>query len=518
MNATRLIAFALIVGLTLVVTVWASRRTHSATDFFAAGRGISGPRNGLAIAGDLMSAATFLGFTGLMYLSGFDGWIMPAVTLVAFVLILLLFAERMRNAGRFTVADVLSFRLRERPVRAATAASTVLVAVIYLVAQLVGAGVLIRALTGLSFTPAVVLTGLAMLAYVVFGGMLATTWVQIIKAVLLLVAGAALTVGVLVQVGFDLGTLFTTAAANSPAGDAFLAPGGSGRSFLDTVSVALAFAIGTAALPHILIRFFTVPDAKQARSSAGWATGLIGVFFVMTAVIGFGARALLPAEASEAVGSSGNLAAPLLAEYLGGGPGTVGGDLFVAFVSAVAFATILAVVAGLVLSASGAVAHDLWANVIHRGRTNTSETRVARIAAAGIGLVAIVITLGMGPEFNVAFLVGLALSVAAGANFPALLLALTWRRFTTTGAIAGIVAGLVTSVVCILLGPSVWPGGAESAPYPIEYPTLLAIPIGFLACWIGTVLSSERGAERSFDELQVRSQTGIGSEQTPVSH
>ncbi|SFO48574.1 cation/acetate symporter [Pseudonocardia ammonioxydans] len=518
MNATRLIAFALIVGLTLVVTVWASRRTHSATDFFAAGRGISGPRNGLAIAGDLMSAATFLGFTGLMYLSGFDGWIMPAVTLVAFVLILLLFAERMRNAGRFTVADVLSFRLRERPVRAATAASTVLVAVIYLVAQLVGAGVLIRALTGLSFTPAVVLTGLAMLAYVVFGGMLATTWVQIIKAVLLLAAGAALTVGVLVQVGFDLGTLFTTAAANSPAGDAYLAPGGSGRSFLDTVSVALAFAIGTAALPHILIRFFTVPDAKQARSSAGWATALIGAFFVMTAVIGFGARAVLPAEAADAVGTSGNLAAPLLAEHLGGGPGTVGGDLFVAFVSAVAFATILAVVAGLVLSASGAVAHDLWANVIHRGRTSTSETRVARIAAAGIGLVAIVITLGMGPEFNVAFLVGLALSVAAGANFPALLLALTWRRFTTTGAIAGIVAGLVTSVVCILLGPSVWPGGAESAPYPIEYPTLLAIPIGFLACWIGTVLSAERGAERSFDELQVRSQTGIGSEQTPVSH
>ncbi|WP_224391207.1 cation acetate symporter [Pseudonocardia sp. ICBG1293] len=518
MNTTRLIAFALIVGITLGVTVWASRRTHSATDFFAAGRGISGPRNGLAIAGDLMSAATFLGFTGLMYLSGFDGWIMPAVTLVAFVLILLLFAERMRNAGRFTVADVLSFRLRERPVRAATAASTVLVAVIYLVAQLVGAGVLIRALTGLSFTPAVVLTGLAMLAYVVFGGMLATTWVQIIKAVLLLVAGAALTIGVLVRVGFDLGTLFTTAAANSPVGDAFLAPGGSGRSFLDTVSVALAFAIGTAALPHILIRFFTVPDATQARSSAGWATALIGTFFVMTAVIGFGARAVLPAESSESVGRSGNLAAPLLAEHLGGGPGTVGGDLFVAFVSAVAFATILAVVAGLVLSASGAVAHDLWVNVIHRGRATSSETRVARIAAAGIGLVAIVVTLGMGPEFNVAFLVGLALSVAAGANFPALLLALTWRRFTTTGAMSGIVAGLVASVVCILLGPSVWPGGAESAPYPVEYPTLIAIPVGFLACWIGTLLSSERGAQRSFDELQVRSQTGIGSEQTPVAH
>ncbi|MCE0767311.1 cation acetate symporter [Pseudonocardia kujensis] len=518
MNATRLIAFALLVGVTLAVTVWASRRTRSATEFFAAGRSISGPQNGLAIAGDLMSAATFLGFTGLMYLSGFDGWIMPSVTLVAFVLILLLFAERMRNAGRFTVADVLSFRLRDRPVRAATAASTVLVAVIYLVAQLVGAGVLIRALTGLSFVPAVILTGLAMLAYVVFGGMLATTWVQIIKAVLLLVAGAALTIGVLMRTGFDLGVLFTTAAANSPAGDAFLAPGGSGRSFLDTVSVALAFAIGTAALPHILIRFFTVPDARQARSSAGWATGLIGVFFVMTAVIGFGARALLPAEAGPAVGKSGNLAAPLLAEFLGGGPGTFGGDLFVAFVSAVAFATILAVVAGLVLSASGAVAHDLWANVVRRGSDTGAETTVARVAAAGIGVVAIVITLLMGPNFNVAFLVGLALSVAAGANFPALLLALTWRRFTTTGAIAGIVAGLVTSVVCIALGPSVWPGGPGAAPYPVEYPTLLAIPIGFLACWIGTVLSAERGAERSFDELQVRSQTGLGSEPTSAAH
>ena len=518
MNATRLIAFALLVAVTLGVTVWASRRTRSATEFFAAGRSISGPQNGLAIAGDLMSAATFLGFTGLMYLSGFDGWIMPAVTLVAFVLILLLFAERMRNAGRFTVVDVLSFRLRERPVRAATATSTVLVAVMYLVAQLVGAGVLIRALTGLSFAPAVVLTGLAMLAYVVFGGMLATTWVQIIKACLLLVVGAALCVGVLARTGFDLGVLFTTAAANSPAGDAYLAPGGSGRSFLDTVSVALAFAIGTAALPHILIRFFTVPDAKQARSSAGWATGLIGAFFVMTAVIGFGARAVLPPEAAQEVGKSGNLAAPLLAEFLGGGPGTFGGDLFVAVVSAVAFATILAVVAGLVLSASGAVAHDLWANVVRRGRESGDETGVARLAAAGIGVVAIVITLLMGPNFNVAFLVGLALSVAAGANFPALLLALTWRRFTTTGAIAGIVAGLVTSVVCIVLSPSVWPGGAESAPYPVEYPTLVAIPVGFLACWLGTVLSTERGAERSFDELQVRSQTGLGSEPTPAAH
>nr|WP_239028983.1 sodium/solute symporter [Pseudonocardia acidicola] len=502
----------------MAVTVWASRRTRSASEFFAAGRSISGPQNGLAIAGDLMSAATFLGFTGMMYLSGFDGWIMPSVTLVAFVLILLLFAERMRNAGRYTVADVLSFRLSERPVRAATASATMLVAVIYLVAQLVGAGVLIRALTGLNFVPAVIVTGIAMLAYVVFGGMLATTWVQIIKAVLLMVAGLALSLGVLIKTGFNLGTLFSTAAANHPAGDAYLAPGGSGRSFLDTVSVALAFAIGTAALPHILIRFFTVPDAKQARSSAGWATALIGAFFVMTAIIGFGARAVLPAEAGEQVGKSGNLAAPLLAEFLGGGAGTFGGDVFTAFVSAVAFATILAVVAGLVLSASGAVAHDLWANVVRRGRDDVNETKVARIAAAGIGAVAIVITLAAGPGFNVAFLVGLALSVAAGANFPALLLAMTWKRFTTTGAIAGITAGLATSVVLIVLSPSVWPGGAESAPYQIEYPTLVALPVGFLACWIGSLLSSEKGAERSFEELQVRSQTGLGSEGAVAVH
>ncbi|WP_214369617.1 cation acetate symporter [Pseudonocardia sp. H11422] len=518
MNATRLIAFALLVGVTLAITVWASRRTHSASEFFAAGRSISGSQNGLAIAGDLMSAATFLGFTGAMYLSGFDGWIMPSVTIVAFVLILLLFAERMRNAGRYTVADVLSFRLRERPVRAATAAATMLVAVIYLVAQLVGAGVLIRALTGLDFVPAVIVTGVAMLAYVVFGGMLATTWVQIIKAVLLMIAGFALSLGVLIQVGFDFGALFTTAAANHPAGDAYLAPGGSGRSFLDTVSVALAFAIGTAALPHVLIRFFTVPDAKTARSSAGWATALIGVFFVMTAIIGFGARAVLPPEAGEQVGKSGNLAAPLLAEHLGGGAGTFGGDLFTAFVSAVAFATILAVVAGLVLSASGAVAHDLWANVMRRGQGETNETLVARIAAAGIGVVAIAITLAAGPGFNVAFLVGLALSVAAGANFPALLLAMTWKRFTTTGAIAGITAGLVTSVVLIVLSPAVWPGGPESAPYQIEYPTLVALPVGFLACWIGSLLSSEQGAQHSFEELQVRSQTGLGSEEAAAVH
>ncbi|GAA5164628.1 cation acetate symporter [Pseudonocardia eucalypti] len=515
MNTTRLIGFAVLVAITVGITVWAARRTRSATEFYAAGRSIGGAQNGLAIAGDLMSAATFLGFTGLMFVSGFDGWIMPSVTLVAFVLILLLFAERMRNTGRYTVADVLAFRPRERPVRAVTAVSTLSVVVIYLVAQLVGAGVLIRALTGLGFLPAVVLTGLAMLGYVVFGGMLATTWVQITKAVLLMAAGLALTIGVLARTGFDLGALFATAAANHPAGAGYLAPGGSGRSFVDTVSVALAFAIGTAALPHILIRFFTVPDARRARASAGWATALIGAFFVMTSVIGFGARAVLPPEAAARVDKSGNLATPLLAEHLGGGPGTAGGDLFTAFVSAVAFATILAVVAGLVLSASGAVAHDLWSNVLRRGRA-TNETAVARVAAGGIGAVAIAITLLAGPGFNVAFLVGLALSVAAGANFPALLLALTWRRFNTTGAICGILAGLVTSVVLIALSPAVWPGGPESAPYQIEYPTVIAIPVGFLACWLGTVLSRsrDRGGQRSFEELQVRAQTGLGAEPT----
>jgi cation/acetate symporter len=352
-----------------------------------------------------------------------------------------------------------------------------------------------------------------MLVYVVFGGMLATTWVQIIKAALLLVVGGAMCVGVLWKFNFNPIGLFQAAADNHPNGDAYLAPGGSSANPLNTLSSAVAYAIGTAALPHILIRFFTVPDARAARRSVGWAVGVIGVFFIMTSIIGYGARAILPLGSEKAT-AGGNLTAPLLAQHLGGGEGSFGGDVFIALVSAVAFATILAVVAGLVLSASGALSHDLWFNVVKR-RTPTERegTIVARVAAAGVGAVAIVLTILLGSGINVALLVGLALSIAASANFPALALSLAWKRFNTGGAVAGITVGLISSVVLIVLGPQVWPGGAAEAPFPLTFPVLVTIPLGFVACWIGAMISKpDPRQDVAFTELTVRSQVGLGAE------
>lgn len=519
MNFTRLVFFGAILAITIGITIWASRRTSTTSEFFAAGRSVTGRQNGLAIAGDLMSAATFLGFTGLIYLTGFDGWVLATAAIFSFLLILMLFAERMRNAGQYTMADVLSFRLSRRPVRAAAASTTLVVVVFYMIAQLVGAGVLIRALTGLDFTVAVILTGSAMLAYVVFGGMLATTWVQIVKAVMLLTVGAAMCVFILWQFHFNVFELFDTAASRHPLGDTYLGPGGSNPNPLNTLSAGVAYAIGTAALPHILIRFFTVPDAQAARRSVGWAVGLIGVFFVMTSIIGYGARALLPAGSEEAT-AGGNLTAPLLAQHLGGGEGTFGGDVFIALVSAVAFATILAVVAGLLLSASGAISHDLWFNVLKPDASDAERegTTVARVAALGVGVVGIVLTIALGDSLNVALLVGLALSIAASANFPALVLCLAWRRFNTVGALVGIFGGLIASVTLIILGPQVWPGGPEAAPFPLTFPVLVSIPVGFACCFLGTLLSPRRVEdEQTYYELLVRSQTGIGAE-APTAH
>lgn len=510
MNATRLIFFFAILAVTIGITYWASRRTSTQTDFFAAGRSITARQNGIAIAGDLMSAATFLGFTGLIFLAGFDGWVLAAAACFAFLLILMLFAERMRNAGRYTIADVLSFRMNGRPVRAATAVATLVICVFYLIAQLVGAGVLIRELTGLRFDVAVCLTGIAMLAYVVFGGMLATTWVQIIKAVLLMAIGTIMTICVLWHFSFNPLELFNAAADKYPTGYLALGPGGGDDSPVNTISAALAYAIGTAALPHVLIRFFTVPNAKAARSSVGWAVGIIGVFFIMTSIIGYGARALLP-SGIEGQTAGGNLAAPLLAEMLGGGPGTVGGDIFIALVSAVAFATILAVVAGLLLSASGAMSHDLWFNVIKQRAPHGERegTLTARISALIVGVLAMVFTITLGDKLNVALLVGLALSIAASANFPALALSLGWKRLNTVGAVTSIVSGLVSSVVLILLGPF-GPGG-DGAIIGLTFPVLISIPIGFLGGIVGSFFGRPASAAK-YDELRVRANVGHGAE------
>ena len=512
-NTLALVVFALVLSITLVVTYWASKRTRTATEFWAAGRGISGIQNGFAVAGDYMSAASFLGFAGLIFLFGVDGFVGLVCALVAFVPVLLLLAERMRNSGKFTMADVLSFRLRRGPARVVAALGTLTVAFVYLMAQMVGAGVLIQALAGINFAVSVVLTGTFMVVYVIFGGMLATTWVQIIKAGMLMTAGVVLTVLVLAETGFDPVELFRRAADESSDPDGFVSGGLQHPDAINGISFGIAFALGTAGLPHILIRFFTVPDARAARSSVWWAVLLIGLFYIMIMIIGVGARAILGAGAEEA-SAGGNLAAPLLAEELGGGAGTVGGDLFLAVISAVAFATILAVVAGLVISASGAVAHDLWSNVVRHGHESEhEEVLVARIAALVLAVLAIIASILGGEAFNVSILVGLAFAVAASANLPALLLALFWPRFNTMGAVCGVLGGLLVSVVLIILSPAVWPGpDSEGSPVPLSNPTLISFPLGFLFCWLGTVLSSERGTDRSYHELRVRSETGLGSE------
>ena len=514
LRVEALAIFGVVVAITLFVTYLASKRMSTATDFWAAGRGITGAQNGFAIAGDYMSAASFLGIAGLIYLFGFDGFLYSVGFLVAFLTVLFLLSERMRNSGKFTIADVLSFRLNEKPARAAAALGTLAVAAFYLIAQMVGAGVLIEALVGISFELAVLITGAFMLIYVIAGGMLATTWVQIIKAVLLMVAATALSILVLIKIGGNPVDLFNKAKAASPDGQAYLEPGLFLSKPLDTVSLGLGLVLGTAGLPHILMRFFTVPDAKAARSSVVWAVGLIGAFYVMTTMLGFGGRAILGEGAKEAVGAeNGNLTAPLLAENLGGGAGTFGGDFFLAVIAAVAFATILAVVAGLVISASGAVAHDVYSNIVKKGRdSEKEEVLVARIAAVAIGAIAILIAVVGGQDLNVSYMVGLAFAVAASANFPALLLALTWRRFNTTGAVAGVLVGVTSSIGLVLIGPQ-GPMGEEDAIFTLANPGIISIPLGFLACYLGTILSKEEAkAERGFDELYVRSETGLGAE------
>ena len=522
-NVEALAIFAVVLAMTLGITYWASKRVQTADGFWAAGRSITGFQNGLAISGDYLSAASFLGIAGLIYLYGFDGFLYSVGFLVAFLTVMFLLAERMRNAGKYTIADVLAFRLNQRPARSAAALGTLAVVAFYLIAQMVGAGVLIQALVGIDFSLAVLLTGTFMLMYVIFGGMLATTWVQIIKAVLLMIGILVMSAFVLNRVGWNPVELFNRAEANTTAESTFsLAPGTYLDSPIDTMSLGLALVLGTAGLPHILMRFFTVPDAKAARSSVVYAIFIIGVFYILTTFIGFGARALLGEEGVAAAGKGGNLAAPLLAQFLGGGEGTFGGDLFLAIIAAVAFATILAVVAGLVLSASGAVAHDIWSNVIRKDKDSEhEEVWAARIAAVSIGAIAIVVAIVGGEGLNVSFMVGLAFAVAASANFPALLLALTWRRFNTTGAVTGVLVGVVSSIFLVIISPGVWPGpdgeGGLFSWYTLANPGIISIPLGFAACVAGTLLSSSPAQERSFHELYVRSETGIGAERA-VAH
>ena len=517
MSAALWMFLAFVVA-TLAITWWSARRSSGASNYFAAGRRITGWQNGLAIGGDYMSAASFLGIAGMIAFHGYDGFMYSVGFLVAYLTVLFIVAEPLRNAGKYTMADLLAYRLRPRPVRAMAALSTLTVSTFYMIAQMVGAGALVKLLIpGVSYELAVVGVGALMIIYVVFGGMLATTWVQIIKAVLLMSGSFLLSALVMAHFGFSFPRFFDAISAVTwtakdgvtvtqnffQPGLLFKPPWGQ----LDLISLGLALVFGTAGLPHILVRFYTVPDAKTARVSVVWAMAIIGLFYIMTTFLGFGAATILtPVRISVE-----NMSAPLLAEALGG-------EVLFAFISAVAFATILAVVAGLTISASTSFAHDFWTNVIHHGREPRpgEEVLVARIMAFVVGAISMVLAIQL-QSINVAFLVGLAFAVAASANLPVIVLAIFWRRFNTAGAVSGLAVGLFSSILLIIVSPSVMgtgPGALIPGEplFPLKNPGIVSIPLGFLAAVLGALLSNEHASDEKFVEMEVRANTGLGAE------
>lgn len=542
--------FAVIVLVTLGITLWVGRRGSAAEDFYAGGRDFTPLQNGFALSGDYLSAASFLGVAGLIALYGYDGVLYSIGFLVAWLVVLMLVAELVRNAGRYTLADVLALRLRRRKVRAAAGGASIVVTLFYLVAQMVGAGSLVALLLGTNSSEArtwtIVAVGGLMIIYVTIGGMRATTWIQIVKAVLLVAGSVLLTVLLMIRFHGDVAELMRQAAQHSGAGQRYLEPGLKyGHSFtsrLDFFSLGLALVLGTAGLPHILSRFYTVPTARAARRSTMWAIGLVGGFYLMAIALGLGATALVGSAEVRHANPAGNTAVPLLALVLGGGNGSTGGVVLFALISAIAFATILAVVAGLTLASSAAFAHDIWAGAWRgrprrrpRGRraavpasrrargggasgqaAEREEVGVARIAAVGIGAVAIALSL-FAQQMNVAFLVGLAFAVAASANLPVLLYSLFWRRFTPRGAVWSVYGGLLPAVLLVAFSPVVSGGKAALFPgvdfhwFPLENPGIVSIPLGFLAGWIGTVTSSEPADADRYAELEVRSLTGAGA-------
>jgi cation/acetate symporter len=528
-HALAVILFLGFVAATLLITVRAGRHSRTAVDFYAGGRSFSGLQNGFALSGDYMSAASFLGITGLIALYGYDGFLYSIGFLVAWLVALLLVAELTRNAGRFTMADVVAFRMSQRPVRTAVGISTITVSIFYLLAQMVGAGALVALLFGFTSdgakAAAIALVGTLMTIYVAGGGMKGTTWVQIVKAVLLLGGALLVTVLVLAWFGFNLSALLGDAAAQSGHGRAFLEPGLrfataeqglTGK--LDLISLGLALVLGTAGLPHILIRFYTVPTARDTRKSVMWGIGIIGTFYLLTLVLGFGAAALVGSREIAAANPAGNTAAPQLAQKIGQLLfGDAGGAVLLAVIAAVAFATILAVVAGLTLAAASSVAHDLYAHVGKRGRVNERyEVRFARLIAFVLGAVAVVLGI-FAQRLNVAFLVGLAFAVAASGNLPAILYSLFWRRFNTAGAVAASYGGLGAATLLVVFSPVVSGSpdslitGLDFSWFPLENPGLVSIPFGFCCGWLGTVLAADPDPAR-YAEIEVRALTGLGAE------
>lgn len=520
-NVTAITMFLIFVTGTLGITYWAAKRTKSTKDFYAAGGSITGLQNGLAIAGDYMSAASFLGISGLVFASGFDGLIYSIGFLVGWPIILFLLAERLRNLGKYTFADAVSYRLKPLPIRSLAACGTLTVVLLYLIAQMVGAGKLIQILFGLEYHFAVIIVGILMILYVTFGGMLATTWVQIIKAILLLCGASFMAIAVMYQMHFSFETLFVRAVDAHDSGIDIMSPGGLVADPVSAISLGLALMFGTAGLPHILMRFFTVPDAQEARKSVIYATGFIGYFYILTFIIGFGAIVLLV--------NNPEFLDPVAGGILGGNnmaaihlSNAVGGEIFLGFISAVAFATILAVVSGLTLSGASAISHDLYASVLRHGEAlEGEEIRMSRIATIVLGIAAIFLGIVF-EEQNVAYMVGLAFAIAASVNFPVLFLSMFWQRLTTRGAFYGGSIGLISAVLCMILGPTIWVdilGNAEAI-FPYKHPALFSMSAAFISIFIISKLdNSASGREEAlaFEDQYVRSQTGLGSEGS-VSH
>jgi cation/acetate symporter len=516
--AINISVFAVFVLITLYVVYRASTRNTSAADYYAAGSSFTGPQNGIALSGDFLSAASFLGISGGIAVHGYDGFLYSVGWVVAWMMGLMLIAERLRNTGRFTLGDVLAFRMKQRPVRAAAANATLVISLFYMVAQMAGAGALMALLldvhsrVGQGVVIAVV--GIVMVLYVLVGGMKGTTWVQIIKAVLLLLCVSFMTIFLLGKFGFSLSAIMETGSRNTPLGTRVLDPGalygGSGLSKLDFVSLALALVLGVTSLPHVLMRFYTVPNAKEARRSVVWATLLMATFYLCTLVIGFGALALVGSSTIAAAPGGENSAAPLLAFE-------IGGAVLLGIVAAVAFATILAVVAGLTLTASASFAHDVYANIIKRGTADPhSEVRVARLTAVAVGLLAIVGGIAASGQ-NVAFLVALALALAASANLPTILFSLFWKRFNTTGTLWSIYGGLGSCLLLIIFSPvmsgapnSIF-AGVDFHWFPLGNPGIVSIPLSFACGWLGTMLSRDKADPKKQAEMEVRAMTGIGS-------
>ncbi|MCM3268548.1 cation acetate symporter [Paenibacillus elgii] len=507
MMNTAFLLFLIIVAGTLVITYYAAKKTKTASEFYTAGGGLTGWQNGLAIAGDYMSAASFLGIAGMVALFGFDGFFYSIGFLVAYLVVLYLVAEPLRNLGKYTMADMIAARFDNKKVRGVAALNSITISIFYMIAQLVGAGALIKLLLGLEYSTSVLIVGALMTVYVVFGGMTATSWVQIIKCVLLMAGTFIISLIVFAKFDFNLLHMFDAMATATPLKEAFLNPGNKFTNGLDTISLNLALVLGTAGLPHILIRFFTVKDAPTARKSVVVATWVIGVFYVMTIFLGFGAAAFVGKDVIVQANAAGNMAAPLLAKALGG-------DFLFAFVSAVAFATILAVVAGLVLSAASAFAHDFYSHILRKGKaTEKEQVRSAKLASIGVAIISIILAL-FAQKLNVAFLVSLAFAVAASANLPVLVFTVFWRRFNTAGAVTGMLVGLISSLILVLVSPNVWDPVAGKAILvgepliSLTNPGIISIPIGFVGAIAGTLLSSKRNDEK-YDEILVKANTGM---------